>query len=98
MPKKVIALFRPQCWSFSNAVYIDDEEYTFDVTDLVLKMGKELAMQVRDHTYESDALWYAHPVSRKSPHRGPFEVEVEGSILAYFSEGEDRPSEASGDV
>lgn len=84
--KRVIARFQPQAWINDYAVDIDGA-YKFDVTDQILAMGKDKAREVEDSDYSSDELWQAwvadHP---DQDHDGPFRVEVEAAVRAFFGE------------
>ena len=82
--KRVIARFQPQAWINDYATDIDGA-YKFDVTDQILAMGKEKALELEDNQYESDNLWHKwvadHP---DQDHDGPFYVEVQAAIRSFF--------------
>lgn len=86
-PKPIMARFFPQAWINDYATTIDGS-YEFDVTDQVLALGREKALQIRDDKVESDHLWIENPVSTERPHTGPFVVEVEAAIRKYFEQYE----------
>lgn len=69
----VKALFRPQVWINDYAIEIDGKR-EFDVTLLYEEAVKIL--EARDHSYETDELWYSSPLSEEVGHYGPFDVEV----------------------
>jgi len=85
--EKVIARFQPQAWINDYAVDIDGA-YDFDVTDMIVAMGKEKALELENNQYNSDALWQAwvadHP---DKDHDGPFYVEIEAAVRRFFGEG-----------
>jgi len=80
-----MAKFVPQAWINDYAVDVDDGAVEFDCTDQIVQMGKEAALQIRDDQYESDDLIPSEILDR---HSGPFRVEVQAAIQAYFAEGE----------
>ena len=84
MSKRILAKFVPQAWINDYAVDTDDA-VEFDCTEHIIRMGKEAAMQIRDDQYESDDLVPSEILDR---HSGPFRVEVQAAIQAYFAEGE----------
>jgi len=84
--KRITAKFRPQGWVNDDAIDLDPEGPTdFDVTDVVLAMGKDKALKLEDNSCETDVL-------RELPNApkwirdwsGPFVVEVEDAIRSYF--------------
>ena len=85
MTKRIVAKFVPQAWINDYAVDVDDGVVEFDCTDQIVQMGKEAAMQIRDDQYESDDLV---PSEILAKHSGPFRVEVQAAVQAYFAEGE----------
>jgi len=85
MAKRILAKFVPQAWINDYAVDVDDGVVVFDCTEQIVEMGKEAAMQIRDDQYESDDLI---PSEIRDRHSGPFRVEVQAAIQAYFAEGE----------
>ena len=88
MSKRILATFAPQTWVNDGAVDGDDGAVEFDCTDQIVRMGREAALQVRDNRDKSDALV---PPEILAKHSGPFRVEVESAIQAYFAEGESPP-------
>ena len=85
MAKRILAKFVPQAWINDYAIDVDDGAVVFDCTEQIVEMGKEAAMQIRDDQYESDDLVPSEILDR---HSGPFRVEVQAAIQAYFAEGE----------
>jgi hypothetical protein len=85
--KRIVATFHPQAWQNDYAIPVDPEgEVTFDVTDEILKIGREKALSIRDDEYESDHLRF----SSNSPEwirewSGPFYIEIQSSINEYFT-------------
>jgi len=81
---RIVATFVPQAWVNDFAVTVDPEGPTqFDVSEAVLALGREAALKLRDDQYETDELREHGPHwVRNWP--GPFKVEVEDSIRAYF--------------
>ena len=84
MTRRIQARFVPQAWIRAYAVDIDGT-VEFDCTDQIVQMGKEAALQIRDDQYESEDLV---PSEIRDRHSGPFRVEVQAAIQAYFAEGE----------
>ena len=84
MTRRIQARFVPQAWIRDSAVDIDGT-VEFDCTQRIIEMGREAAFQVRDNRDESDALV---PPGILAKHSGPFRVEVQAAIQAYFAEGE----------
>ena len=84
--KRILANFQPQSWINDYAVNIDGA-YEFDVTKLILAMGRSEALEISDCDQASDNLWRdwvsAHP---DKDHDGPFSVTVEDSIKGFFIE------------
>jgi hypothetical protein len=72
----------------ANAQDIDGA-YDFDVTDQVLAMTREEALEIEDNSSESDNLWLENPVYDKKPHTGPFYVQVEADIQRFLEENPD---------
>ncbi len=85
--KKVIATFYPQEWIGVYAVDVQPEGVVeFDVTAEIDRMGRDEAMKLTDSSYASDAL----RMSAGAPAwirgwTGPFWVEVQRSVQAYFA-------------
>jgi hypothetical protein len=86
---RIIAIFHPQAWINDYAYAVDPEGDTrFDVTDTVIELGKELALEIEDDRQESDNLRF----SPNAPEwirnwSGPFYVEVAEAIQEYFDSG-----------
>lgn len=83
---RIIATFVPQVWINDRAVTADPLGDTeIDITDAVLALSKEDALNLRDDTYEADAL-----INRDfapdwiNDWSGPFYLAVEAAIAAYF--------------
>jgi hypothetical protein len=76
--KRCLVTFRPQKWVFGYA-----EEWgnpvDIDVTDRVLAMGKEEALEIEDDSFEGDDL-----VKGLHKHKGPYAVHCEETIRAFF--------------
>lgn len=90
-PQRVMAKFTPQGWVRDYAIDLDGD-YLFDVTEQVLAMGRDKALQIEDDSYEADELWQENSISDKHPHTGPFRVEVATAIQEFFKgiEGEEK--------
>ena len=84
MTRRIQARFVPQAWIRDSAVDIDGT-VQFDCTPRIIEMGREAALQIRDNRDESDALV---PPETLATHSGPFRVEVQAAIQAYFAEEE----------
>lgn len=84
--RRIIAKFVPQAWIHDNAVAIDGE-VEFDVTDKILAMPKQKALELLDDREETDQL--ARDAGLLENHTGPFYVEVEMAIAEYFDESTD---------
>jgi len=88
MTKQIIAKFYAQAWVNDYAIDVDPEgETEWNVTDDIIALGKEAALNIKDNRDESDNLRY----SEKAPQwvkewRGPFYITVENSIGDYFGE------------
>ena len=85
--KRILAVFHPQTWQNDYAINADPEgEVTFDVTDIVLAMSEDKALAIKDDDYDSDDLIHYNGQSPQwmQDWSGPFWVEVEDSIAAYF--------------
>ena len=85
--RRIKAVFVPQAWVDDYAIEVDAEgETVFDVTYLVLAMGKEKALGIEDGRDSSDALIYAETAPQWIREwGGPFRVEVASDIKDYFS-------------
>lgn len=84
--KRVIAKFQPQAWINDYAVDIDGA-YTFDVTDMILAMGKEKALELENNQYNSDELWQAWVANHPDKgHDGPFYIEIEEAVRQFFAD------------
>lgn len=85
--RRIKATFIPQAWVNDHAIEVDAEGDTvFDVTYLILAMGKEKALLIKDGRDSSDDLLRAETTPawiRKW--QGPFRIEVEDEIKAYFA-------------
>ncbi len=80
--RRIIATFVPRAWINDYAIEIDGR-VGFDVTDEILAMPKEERELLRDDDYESDDLV---PLEIMDSHNGPFRVEIESAVLAYFAD------------
>ena len=84
--KKVTATFHPQAWDGNYAVDVKPEgNVKFDVTSDIERMGRVEAMSLADNSDDSDRL----AKSDSAPEwirnwSGPFYVEVQQSVQAYF--------------
>lgn len=83
--EKLMAYFHPQAWVNNCAIEIDGG-YEFDVTDQIFAMTREDALKICNASDAADALWLNNPVSKERPHDGPFLIEVEDEIRAWFGE------------
>lgn len=86
--RRVKATFVPQAWVDDHAVDVDAEgPTTFDVTHIILAMGKEAALQIQDNRDSSDVLRESDTAPSWIVNwQGPFVVRVEESIKDYFEE------------
>lgn len=84
--RRIKATFIPQAWVNDYAIEVDAEGDTvFDVTYLILAMGKEKALLIKDGRDSSDDLLRAETTPAWIREwEGPFRVEVENEIKAYF--------------
>ena len=90
--KRIVAVFLPQTNRLKECIPLFDAngdrvKIEFDVTDQIVKMGKEAALEIVDMDYSADNLWHEHV--EKYPEReydGPFEVVVEDAIRGFFEE------------
>lgn len=89
--QRIIAVFIPQ---HEDKDFICDnpagEHRRFDVTEAILKMPREAALQIEDNRESSDALMTPEIMGN---HDGPYRVLVEDAIRDYFS-GIDNPPKA----
>jgi hypothetical protein len=85
--KKVIAKFHPQAWINNYAVDVDPAgDVEFDVTSDIERMGKDDAMQLTDNSDDSDTLAKSSGAPAWIRNwTGPFYVEVQQSVQAYFT-------------
>jgi hypothetical protein len=85
--RRIKATFIPQAWVNDNAIEVDAEGDTvFDVTYLILAMGKDKALLIEDGRDSSDDLLRAETVPTWIREwQGPFRVEVKDEIEAYFA-------------
>lgn len=84
---RIMARFVPQAWQNNYAIDVDPEgETEFDVTDVIVAMGREKALQVKDNSDSSDDLasWEGAPEWIRN-WRGPYYVLVESEIAAFFN-------------
>lgn len=85
-PHRIMAEFVPQVWMGDIAMSVDPlGDTAFDCTDAVLALGIEAAKALRDDQTETDHL--RHEPTAPAWIRdwsGPFRVEVEESIAAFF--------------
>lgn len=86
--KRIMAEFVPQAWLNDHAIAVDPAGDTmFDVTDDILKLGRERALQLRDDQHETDHLRHAATAPQwVKDWSGPFVVNVEKAIESYFTE------------
>ena len=77
---RVMATFRPQD---ANDQFIAGAERRFDVTDQIVAMGKEKALEIEDHSYSADCLYHGQDHFEWD---GPFEVEAEDAIREFYGE------------
>jgi hypothetical protein len=86
--KRIMAEFVPQAWLNDHAIAVDPQGDTmFDVTDDILKLGREKALQLRDDQHETDHLRHAATAPQwVKDWSGPFVVNVEQAIESYFAE------------
>lgn len=84
---RCLAHFRPQAWIDGYAVDVDGAK-SIDVTGLILSYGKEQSLNIRNGTYESDALYdyYLAQNPNEQRHQGPFEVECEEAIASFWND------------
>lgn len=98
--RRIIATFIPQAWVNDYAVTVDPQgATTFDVTETILRIGEARARALRDDQHETDELrtHAAAPQWVRDWH-GPFAVNVEQSIAAYFDATATDHAEPRGDA
>mgnify|MGYP001610990383 FL=1 len=78
--KRIDGLLTKQVWQNDYAIDVSNE--FFDATEAVLRLRLDEIQDLTDHSYDSDGLASASGVM--ADHSGPFEVEVESSIRAFF--------------
>ena len=78
---RVFALWIPEAWVNDYAVEIDGAK-RFDITDIVIAMGKKASLALKDDDYLSDELALNHGVGLD--HSGPFQVVVEDAIKEFW--------------
>ena len=83
----VIAVFHPQAWLNDHAIEVDPQGDTaFDVTPEIEAMGREHALALKDDQYNSDNLCDAASAPDwVKDWVGPFWIEVEEQIVAYYT-------------
>jgi len=86
--RRIKATFVPQAWMNDQAIEVDAEgETVFDVTHLVLAMGREMALAIRDNRESSDIMASAETAPEwVRKWQGPYRIEVQDSIQAYFED------------
>ncbi len=84
----IIATFHPQAWVNDNAISVDPEGPTeWDVTDIVMAMGREKALAMKDDDYNTDDLRTAENTPQWiKDWSGPFYIKVEESIRAALAD------------
>lgn len=84
--KRIIAKFYPQAWQNDYAISVDPEGPTeWDVTYEILLVRKDRALAIQDDRADSDALRFTPNAPQwVKDWSGPFFIEVEESIAAYF--------------
>jgi hypothetical protein len=83
IPGRVIAHYVPQAWVDDYAVEVDDGHRYYDITEVVMEIGREASLQIRDDRNESDNLI---PHELQDHHTGPYRVEVEVQISEFWEE------------
>lgn len=88
MKKRIIAVFHPQAWQNDYAVDVDPEgPVEFDVTDEVMRAGKEVSLTWVDDDYTTDALRTIESAPQWiQDWSGPFWVEVKDAIHEFWEE------------
>jgi hypothetical protein len=84
--KRIIATFHPQSWLGDFAAPAEPLGHTeFDVTDAINAMSETDALSIEDDDYSSDDLRFSDNAPEWAKDwDGPFWVQVEDSIKAYF--------------
>lgn len=84
--KSIVAVFQPQAWQNNYAINVDNEgENEWDVTEYILSLSKEKALEIKDDQYESDDLREIITTPKWIREwDGPFYIKVENSIQEYF--------------
>lgn len=86
--RRVTATFNPQAWINGNAISVDApsaSDQDFDVTDIILEMGKDKALGIMDSRDSSDDLLRSPNAPRWAKDwPGPFFISVKNSIEDYF--------------
>ena len=90
---RVIAIFHPQAWLNDYAIDVDAEGDTaFDVTAEIEAMVRETALALKDDQYPSDDLRQAKAAPDWVKNwGGPYWVETEESIAAYYAAKDAHP-------
>jgi hypothetical protein len=85
--RRVFATFVPEAWVNDQAIEIDGK-YEFEITDQVLRLGREASLAIRDNRDSSDALWESRQSERhgETIHSGPFHVKCEEAIRAFWED------------
>ncbi|PZR93462.1 MAG: hypothetical protein DI537_10070 [Stutzerimonas stutzeri] len=85
---RVVASFHPQAWVNDYAIDVDvDGEAEWDVTAEIIAMGEEKALGIDDDSDDTDALTGSkHAPEFVRNWQGPYRVEVEAQIGAYFAQ------------
>lgn len=86
---RILAKFVPLRWGGETGderIVIEPGVELFDATDLINEIGPEGAGHLLDDCEESDQLWFdwLERLGREHTHVGPFRVEVQDAINAYF--------------
>lgn len=84
--RRIMAEFVPQAWLNDHAIAVDPQGDTmFDVTDHMLKLGRDAALKLRDDTDDTDALRHLPSAPQWTRDwNGLFVVNVQEEIEAYF--------------
>lgn len=84
--KIILARFHPEAWINDEAVEVDPEgPTTWDVTEHICAMPREVALALRDNRENTDALCELPNVPEWIRNwNGPYRVEVQESIAEYF--------------
>lgn len=79
--KRCVVTFFPQAWINNYAERIDPQEgIEIDVTQRVIKMGMDEALEIKNDSDDSDSL-----VEGFHNHKGPFTVHCEKAVKAFFA-------------